>query len=161
MLYGINEVLDLYIFDKHGSFIAKLDSLKESQIYLYEQDEKEVRARLIAKDALLNLNLLKFLQNTKEEKLTDFEHYLRLKELHTITFNAKHKIKKCKLIANGIARRQDNGNDDTYLYEIPNAHIVNSFNSKTTVGDVSVYDLKVEIEPFNEDKDLFKMHLYK
>ena len=35
MKYVANEVLDLYVFDENGKLITKLDSLKESAIYLY------------------------------------------------------------------------------------------------------------------------------
>lgn len=161
MLYTTKDVLELYVFDEEGRFITKLDSLKESAIYLYENNIHNMRARLIAKDALLNIDLLKFIQNVKEEDLTDFERYLKLNDIHTITFNAKNKIKKCKLIAKGLAKRADTQNDDIYFYEIPRAFIVNSFNSETSLDKYSVYDLKVEIDPFNDAEDLFKMHLYR
>ena len=160
MKYGAKEVLDLYVFDENGKFITKLDSLKESAIYLYEYEDG-LRARLIAKDALLDIELLKFIQNTKEKNLTDFDRYLKLNEMHTITFNAKNTYKKCKLIAKSIIRRVESDTDDIYMYEIPDANIVNTFNSKQTGYEPSVYDLKVEIQPFNEAEDLFKMHLYR
>ena len=161
MLYGVKEVLDLYLFDEGGRFITQMNSLKESRIYLYESlllDELE--AVLIAKDALLNIDLLKFIQGTKDDNLTDFERYAQINEIQTITFNAKNKGKKCKLIAKSVMRDLSQ-KDCIYLYEIPNAYIVNSFNSATEHDEVSVYDLKVEIKPYNEEKDLFKMKLYK
>ena len=114
MKYGAKEVLDLYVFDENGKFITKLDSLKESAIYLYEYEDG-LRARLIAKDALLDIELLKFIQNTKEKNLTDFDRYLKLNEMHTITFNAKNTYKKCKLIAKSIIRRVESGTDDIYM----------------------------------------------
>ncbi len=73
-------------------------------------------------------------------------------------------MKACKLIAKSTARRAENEKDyedDIYLYEIPNAQIINSFSSELGMEGVSAYDLIIEILPFNENDDLFKMHLYR
>lgn len=160
MLYGVNEVLDLYVFNEEGKFITQVKSLKESGIYVSDSTESESEAILIAKDALLNIDLLKFIQGTKDDNLTDFERYAKINEVHTITFNAKNKGKKCKLIAKSIMRNL-NQLDNEYLYEIPNAYIVNSFSSVKELDKISDFDLKIEIKPYNEEKDLFQMKIYK
>ena len=160
MLYGVNEVLDLYVFNEEGKFVTQLKSLRESGIYVYDSTESESEAILIAKDALLNIDLLKFIQRIKDDNLTDFERYAKINEVHTITFNAKNKGKKCKLIAKSNIRDLEQ-KDDICLYEIPNAYIVNSFSSFKELDKVSDFDLKIEIKPYNEEKDLFQMKIYK
>lgn len=47
-----------------------------------------------------------------------------------------------------------------YVFD-ENGKFVTSFGSFTSNETVSAYDLKVEIKPYNEEKDLFKMKLCK
>lgn len=159
MKYGVKEIVDLYIFDEEGKLVVKLDTLKKCQLKI--NMDKEIRdGEIFIKDALLNVEFLKFVQSNKEENLSDFERLLKLYEVETITFNVNNDYKKCKVIAKTLLRNTD-GIDKVALYEIPNATIVNNFQISNFYSEVSEFDTLIIFEQFNKAGELARIHIQK
>lgn len=155
MNYGVYDVFDLSVFDNEGKFVTQLKSLKESYLKLNEED-----GELFVSDALLNIDLLKFIQDSKNKELSDFDRVLKLYDTQTITFNNKKKFKECKLIAYTFLREEKDNKDHICVYEIPLAEIIKKLELGGNRTQLSVFDLVFKIKPYNEDGDLFKMHIH-
>lgn len=159
MKFGNYGVFDLLVFDENEKMVAKLDSLKNSKIF---GNNNEIY--VYVKDALLNLDILKFLHVESDNTSSDYQNYLNSPffngNVKTIVFNFKN-IKKCKLIARGTLRREENKKDETYLFDIPLAEIINEFIFDGHMEEISAFDLIFKVNPYNENGDSFKMHLFK
>ncbi|PZT57335.1 hypothetical protein [Paenibacillus silvae] len=156
MKYGQRSVSDLYVFNKNGKLITVLDSLKESYI------DPNNTPILYAKDALLDDSLLEFFNRQVNDNKTDYEKFVsggfeEEKTFKTLVY--RQTTKECKLIAKTEVRDSESGQDRYVYYEIPEASVsnYNSFNSSST--QTSEWDLVFNIKPYNEDKDLFKIHI--
>ncbi|WP_090739391.1 hypothetical protein [Paenibacillus sp. Mc5Re-14] len=151
MKYGQREIIDLTIYDELGNKVAHLDSLKES--YLGKHT-------VFVKDALLDLDLLKFMGKAEDKFVSDYEsESSREKYDTTIVFN-HNTTKPCKLIGKGVIRSQETGRDVEFMYEVPKAEI--SLNYTMIVEsspNVSDHDFSFDILPFNEEGDMYKLHI--
>lgn len=154
MNYGVYQVLDLSVFDKEGKFITQLNSLKESNLSL------DGDGKLFVKDALLNMDFLKFMQDVKEDNITDYDRVLKLYETQTVTFNVKKSTKECKLLALTVARTQEENKDHVFMFEIPNAEIDKRFNMNISGENPSVFDALFMFKPYNDEGDIIKMHIH-
>jgi hypothetical protein len=153
MKYAFRSAVNLKIFDINGKEITSLDTIREHNLYIDENS-----SAILVKDALFDLKLLKFLGKEKNSHNNDYEKCLK-NNVTTIVFN-KESNKKCKLIANCLWRRADNGEDVSCVYEIPNAITTNNIKFESSnYGDPSTNDLIFKIEPYNEYGDLFKLHI--
>lgn len=154
MKFSNFNVLDVSVFDENGELITELNTLKDSQLVI-----QAGVGYLHIVDALLDQDLLEYIGSAEEEKMSDFEkHLLRQKFSKTITFN-KNSNKKCKIIGRGFMRNAEDFKDKEYLFEIPNAEIGSGVDFTGFSEEVSVYDFVFKINPFNEEGDLFKMHI--
>ncbi|MGG1671473.1 hypothetical protein ACIFOE_12635 [Paenibacillus sp. NRS-1783] len=153
MNYGIRDIIDLHVFDQDGKFVATVSTLKKGSISV-------VNRTIRVKDALLNGNLLKFL-NKSENKMSDYDKFFSTTQNYeTIVFNRK--VVNCKLIAEGFYRKDENQEDVLVQYEMPKCSIVSGYDfNHSTVGDADEFDYVFEIKEFNEEGDLFKLHIEK
>ncbi|MBD8836259.1 hypothetical protein IFU39_00300 [Paenibacillus sp. CFBP 13594] len=153
MKLGNRDVVGLHVFDEWGSKVAYLDSLKESKLVTSDEEQ----TILFVKDALLDIELLKFITNEEDQYLNDYESFFNKKTHRTFSF--KKMSKKCKLIAETYYR-STYGEDHYTYFEIPNARISNSIDFYTSsTGNPNDTDIMFIIEPFNEENDLFKIHI--
>jgi hypothetical protein len=157
MKYGLRSVIDLYIYNEKGNLIAVLDSLKESYI-----DTNTVPPILYAKDALLDDSLLEFFNKREDDNRSDYDKFVSKgfeedKPHKTLVY--RQTTKQCRLIAKTEIRESESGQDKMMYYEIPKASVSNydcfDFNEKNP----SEWDLAFKIEAYNEDNDLYKIHI--
>ncbi|WP_063562896.1 hypothetical protein [Paenibacillus sp. O199] len=153
MKLGNRNVIGLHVFDELGNKVTYLDSLKESKLVTSDEEQ----TLLYVKDALLDTQLLKFITNEEEDISSDYESFFHKKTYRTFSF--KKTTRKCKLIAE-TDYRNSLGQDHNTYFEIPNAQIVSSIDFYTSSsGYPSDTDIMFIIEPFNEDNELFKIHI--
>lgn len=152
--YGVYEIMDLMVYDEGGSFITKLNTLKNSAISVDINGE----AYLIAKDALMDIDLLRFVYSDRYKNLSDFDSFINHITNKKITFNNKKLTKPCKLIATSVLRNACNGKDENAYYEIPRAEIVSPFYHESDGVEPSIFDLHFHIEP-NVSGDLLHLHI--
>ncbi|PYY28187.1 hypothetical protein [Paenibacillus illinoisensis] len=154
MKLGNRSVIALHVFDEWGTKVAYLDSLKESKLVTSDEEQ----TILYVKDALMDTYLLEFITNEETDLSTDYESFFKKKAYRTFSF--KKTLKKCKLIAETEHRNSKNGRDHKTYFEIPNAQIASSIDFYTSsIGEPSDTDIMFIIEPFNEDNELFKIHI--
>lgn len=141
-------IIDLYVFDKNESLIAKLNTLKSNKIW-YEDGYYFIGIT----DFAFNLDLQKFIH--EEEKLTDFQ---LIKDKIKTTIKIKPpKSKECKLIGKTLFREQETELDKEVLFEIHNAEIIDpSLNIETTGDNVTEFDYIFKIH-LDEDNNFFKL----
>lgn len=150
--YGVKEILELFVFDMDGNLVVELDTLVNSRIIA------DINCnRIIAVDALLNLDLLRFQQNSNEEDLSDYELTMREINKKPITFNVKNRSKACKLVAKTEIRELGSEEDIEVYFDIPNAEIVSGFDMDIVAYDTSQFDVIFDIKP-DENGDLFSVH---
>jgi hypothetical protein len=155
MKFANREVMDLLVFDLNENMIANLDTLKESK--LFRSDDGLYY--LIAKDALLDENILKFLGTEEVNVKSDMQFYLtENKDGKTITFNSD-KTKQCKLLAITLGRQDLDHVDKKFIFEFPNVEIINDFTFDGVCGSVTAFDLVFKIKKYNENGDVFKLHI--
>ncbi len=158
MKFGNKEVLDILVFDLNENLVTKLDTLLESKLF----KQKEIDGTyyyLIAKDALLDENILKFIGTESNNKQTDMQSYLNNgSNDRTIVFS-KDQSKKCKLLAKTLFRQQTNGEDKAFTFEFPEVSIVSDFSFESVLEKVSAFDLVFKISPYNEFGDMFRLHI--
>lgn len=153
--YGVYKIMDLMVYDKDGSFITKLNTLKNSAISIDTNGE----AYLIAKDALMDIDLLRFVYGDRYKNLSDFDSFINHITNKKITFNNKKLTKPCKLISTSVLRNAYNGKDEIAYYEIQKAEIVSPFYYGSDDGiNPSIFDLHFHIEP-NANGDLLHLHI--
>jgi hypothetical protein len=150
MKYGQKEVLELKIFSDDGKLITTLDTLKQSEIF---------GNHVYVKDALLDRNMLEFIGSVEKLERSDFETQLEKSKFNTtIVFN--HVInKKCKLIGNGIFRQSDTAIDVEFLFEVPMATLKRGLEFEQSNTKVSDFDLYFVMVPYNDNGDLYKIHI--
>lgn len=157
MLFGLCDVIDLMVFNKKGKLLAKLESIKENDLN-YSQYSNE--NYLLIKDALLNTDILEVLGNKESENKNDYEKELSM-ESNTICFGSKKNV-DCKLIGIGYLKETTNGMNVKFKFEIPKAEMVNKLQIKSTCDyndGSSDFDYVFKIYPFNDEGDLFKLHI--
>ncbi|MEC4565523.1 hypothetical protein L8C07_06155 [Paenibacillus sp. CMAA1739] len=153
MNYGIRDIIELHVFDEAGKFVSTITTLKKGSI--------SVANRTIRiKDALLNGDMLKFL-NKSEDTMSDYDKFFsKTQNSETIVFNRR--VVNCKLIAEGFYRKQENQEDVLVQYEMPKCSIVSAYNfNHSNIGDADEFDYVFEIKEFNEEGDIFKLHIEK
>lgn len=150
--YGVKEVIELFVFNEDGKLVTTLNTLRNSNIISNENDDF-----LFVEDALLDINLLRFQQNSETSIEDDFKTVLNQIKGVPVTVNKNNKSKKCKLIAKSIMRDRDTGSDKYIYYEIPNAEILNRFEIDTANCEPSAFDILFKITS-NEDGDLFTIY---
>jgi len=154
MKLGNFNVLDVSIFNEDGKLVTELNTLKNSKVLV-----RQGRGYLHIVDALLDQKLLEFIGSTEEDKASDFEKHLNMQKFSkTITFN-ENLNGQCKVVGKGLMRNADDMKDVEYLFEIPNAEFGGNIDFDGDIDDLSKYDLVFKINPFNEQGDLFKMHI--
>jgi hypothetical protein len=155
MKFGNNEVLDLSIFTEEGNLVTKLDSLKNSSVIITETG----RGYIFIKDALLDQRFLEFLGKVERNEVSDFDKQLN-REAHTttITFNKKLN-KKCRLIGKGLLINPEDCSNKIFTIEVPNATTGKAFELTKEYDYSSEFDFVFTINPFNDDGDLFKLHI--
>ena len=149
--FGSKEICDLLIYDENGNFVVKLDTLKNAKL-----STEVCEGTLIVKDALMNIDFLKFMNNSE----SDFENCNGKNLSQNIIFNADSRFPMdCKLIAITYLRNMD-GYDYKCVYKIPKAIIKNKFMSNMSAGgDPDTFDITFTIKPYNENNDLFEMKI--
>ena len=152
--YGVKEVIDLMVYNEQGELITKLDTLQNSHIIV----DEDGGASLIARDALLDINLLRFAHGNSLVGMSDFDSLLNHVKNNRITFGINNLKKKCKLVATSTMRNPHTMKDETVYYEIPDADILNSFNHEANYDTPSVFDLRFVINP-NSDGELFYLYI--
>lgn len=154
MKFGQNYVFDILIFDKEGVKVTELNTLKNCTLNL-----KTISPHLIAKDALLDLNVLKFIGKDKKNERSDYELAIQKEKYSTTISLTSENYKECKLVVKAFLREQQTGTDRDYLIEIPNAKMYTGISLETKCEDVSDFDLKFNIYPYSEHGDLVKIHI--
>jgi hypothetical protein len=155
MKFGNREIMDLLVFDLNENLVTKLDTLKESRLFKDEGDTYY----LFAKDALLDENILKFIGYQEEIEVSDMKSYLNdNKDDRTITFNSK-RWKQCKLLAVTLGRQQTDCIDKKFIFEFPQVDIMNNFSFHGVTSEVSAFDLVFRINKYNDNGDVFKLHI--
>lgn len=154
MKFGQFQALEVAIFDEEGKVVTILDTLKNSYLSI-----KDNRGYLFVKDALLDKELLKFIGKTEVDNSSDFDKLLKKqKYATTITFNRSLK-RRCKIIGNGLLRNSSDFKDQEFLFEIPEATFGGDLDFISDCDNVSEFDFVFKIYPFNDNGDLFKMHI--
>jgi hypothetical protein len=154
----ISDVINLYVYDEKGKNVANLTTLTKGD-FLFE--EKEGEYKLYVNTPELNLSLLKFLGEFKEESKTDWEKMKTFSGNDTKTLEfGKQDIKHCKLFANTISYDSETNkvNLDLY-YEIPKCTIKRNVNFLHTCDKVSGFDYVFTIIPYDEKGNSFKLHI--
>lgn len=157
MKYGQRSIIDLYVFDKNGTLVTVLDSLKESHI-----NQNKAHPVLYAKDALLDDFLLEFFNRRESDNKTDYEKFVsngfeEEKSLKTLVY--RQTTKECKLIAKAVIRDSQSSLERYMYYEVPEASVSNFNSFDFSETQVSDWDLVFNINPYNGDGDLYKIHI--
>lgn len=157
MKYGQRSIIDLCVFNKDGTLVTVLDSLKES--FINQSKDNPV---LYAKDALLDDSLLEFFNKRERDNKTDYEKFVlngfeEKKSLKTLVH--RQTTKECKLIAKAVVRDEESGLDRCMYYEIPEASVSNYSNFEFSGTKVSEWDLMFSIKPYSDEGDLYKIHI--
>ncbi|KAF6620589.1 hypothetical protein G7L40_20705 [Paenibacillus polymyxa] len=153
MNYGIRDIIELHVFDEAGNFISTINTLKKGSISVANRTIR-------VKDALLNGDMLKFLNKSEDTKSDYDKFFSKTQNCETIVFNRR--VVNCKLIAEGFYRKQENQKDVLVQYEMPKCSIVSAYNfNHSYMGDADDFDYVFEIKEFNEKGDLFKLHIEK
>lgn len=157
MKFGYNEVLEVSVFDKDGSLVTTLDTLKSSSIHLSENGI----FRLIIKDALIDDKLLKFLGREEKDESTDFEKYLKKQKYGTTIAFGRSIEKFCKLIGRGVLREVSTKKDKEFIFEIPNGITGKDLNITKEYDNENPSDFGFvfEARPFNDEKDQIRIHI--
>lgn len=150
--YGVKDVVELYVFDENSDLVTVLDNLIESEIVSNEESDY-----IFVKNALLNIDLLRFQQNSQDEKKDDYKTILNHIKGVPVVINRNNKNKKCKLIAKSMIRNAPTSEDEWVYYEIPSAEITNRFEVVTNNCEPSAFDTLFKILP-SENGDLFTIH---
>lgn len=154
MKYGWREVIDLSIYNDKGSFITKLDTLKNSYIGI-----KNGQGIVKVTDALFNQYLMAFLSKYEDNTKSDFEKDITNEpQKDTYVFNINQK-RSCKLIGTTHFKRNEDHKDIKVTFEIPNAITGNSMKFSADGIEVTPFDLIFEISPFNDEGDIMKLHI--
>lgn len=155
----ISDVIDLEIYDKDGSLITKINSLKKGKLKLHEAEE----TYLIVEDALLNIELLKQLGEEEDEtELSDFDKSFKDNDETIIKFNNKKYSTEVKIIGRGIVHNAEN-NSVSYNFRliIPKAELIrrHEINFENTVSYNPKYVFK--LHPYNSNEDVFQLRFKK
>ena len=158
MKFGSREVLDVAIFDENNRLVTVLDSLSKSGIEITDDGI----GYLVIKDALFDEKLLEFIGRKHKDNVSDYDNFLNKRnKVNTIIFN-KNIEKNCRVIAKGIIRKSEDQTDVNITYEIPSATTANNIKLLEANGyEPSEFDLLIKIYQYNNDGDLFKMHIEK
>lgn len=155
--YEFHAVMTIDVYDRDDNFITSLHTLKDSYIKI----DKDRSAYIIAKDALLDIKLLRFIHNDKYNKFSDYETFIKNSLDKKITFNNKIDKKPCKLIAWSFTVDYDTNEKETLYCEIPKAEIVVSYlHEACGHGAPSSFDIKFNINA-DHNGDLFNMYVLK
>ena len=151
-------VVNVMVFDKEGKFLANLDTLKVNSLSYnteYLGNNNSNSNCLLIKDLAINTNMLG--QLGEEEKLSDYDNLLG-GNAKTFAFGSKSNI-PCKIICSGSFKEGDTHKNIIFKIEIPNAEMVNTLNIQSNNEHTFGFDYKFYINPFNDKKDLFKLHI--
>lgn len=150
--YGVKEVVELFVFNEDGKLVTTLDTLRNSRIASSEDDDF-----IFVEDALLDIDLLRFQQNSEMDMVDDFKTVLNQIKGVPVKVNKNNKSKKCKLIAKSALRNRETGADKYIYYEIPNAEIINSLEIDTSNCELSTFDILFKIIT-DDNGDLFTIY---
>lgn len=150
--YGVKEVVELFVFNEDGKLVTTLDTLRNSRIASSEDDDF-----IFVEDALLDIDLLRFQQNSEMDMVDDFKTVLNQIKGVPVKVNKNNKSKKCKLIAKSALRSRETGADKYIYYEIPNAEIINSLEIDTSNCELSTFDILFKIIT-DDNGDLFTIY---
>ena len=154
MKIGMFSIFDLIIFDANGSLIANLNTLKYGELI-----QNKDATCLVVKNALLDLEILKFLHKHEITHTNDYERMLngKIENTTTIIFNRQVKTIDCKLIAKGLMQSANIKNIE-YTLEIPCACIRNNIRMEWFEDKISKNDLVIFIKDYNDAGDMIKLH---
>ncbi|KAF6565300.1 hypothetical protein G9G63_09070 [Paenibacillus sp. EKM202P] len=82
MNYGVRDIIELHVFDEAGNFISTISSLKKGSISVVN---RTIRVR----DALLNGDMLKFLNKSEDTKSDYDKFFSKTQNCETIVFNRR------------------------------------------------------------------------
>ena len=147
MKIGMFSIFDLIIFDANGSLIANLNTLKYGELI-----QNKDATCLVIKDALLDLDVLKFLHKHEITHTNDYERMLRgkVENTTTIIFNRQVKTIDCKLIAKGLMQSANIKNIE-YTLEIPCVCIRNNVKLEWFEDKIKTNDLVIFIKDYNDN----------
>jgi len=146
MKYGSKEVLDLQVFDKDGKYITKIDTAVTSKFKVYYDKTKNKRVcEILVKDALLNFDLLEFINDYKEDTKSDFQKVLSQMQTKSLSFKEKIISKECKLIAQLVMVNQETGERVEPRIKAEKAFISDDFQINGDSIQSYDFDLKFEI----------------
>lgn len=146
---GFKDLFNIYVFTEDGKYITELNTINEFQL---------IGQRLAIKDALFNMDLMRFLLDNKEET-TDYDMFLKKISPKEIVFSKKKKYKKVKLVALGKTRNL-NGEDIDCVLNMPNVEMYYSNNMSLDGSNPFKVVIEFEIKEYNEDGDLYGMKFY-
>lgn len=137
--YGLNQVVEVSVFDTNDNLVTTLNTIKESSLYYDENFDSYI---LHAVDALLDKNLLRFLG--EENKQTDFEKQITNQKTTSITIKKRSPI-NVKLIAKSslIDKETRKGKDVTIV--MPNASILSKPVFTKVAEEVSAFDVVFQV----------------
>jgi hypothetical protein len=149
MKFAQKEVYDLLVFDNNEELVSNLDSLTQVDIVYSEKDETYF---VIAKDALLNTDFLKFVG--KENKQTELQKALGKKNSISV---GKSNNKVCKLIAKSLIRNIETEIDQEIVLEFPSVKVVSKPSFVGSIYKVTEFDAIFEVIPV--DGEFYKIHI--
>ena len=107
---------------------------------------------MVIKDALLDLDVLKFLHKHEITHTNDYERMLngKIENTTTIIFNRQVKTIDCKLIAKGLMQSANIKNIE-YTLEIPCVCIRNNVKLEWFEDKIKTNDLVIFIKDYNDN----------
>lgn len=150
MKFGQREVYDVLVFNQNEESVANLDTLKRVQIYYSEANDSYF---LIARDALLNTDFLKFIGKT--ENKSDYHAILDNKTKISI---GNYKTPTCKLIAKSKIRQIETGIDQEIIIEFPKVKVLSKPSFTGDGSETSEFDVVFKIVQ-QENGDYYNIYI--
>ncbi|WP_079709752.1 hypothetical protein [Paraliobacillus ryukyuensis] len=151
MKYGIKDVIDFHVFNENGDLITKIHSSVENKLV---QDSDRNTSYLMVKDALLDIDLLKFMSK-QDSTRSDYEVALS-KNKETVEIGGNGII-PCKIVGYGLARMYECEADVEFMVDIPVAQIVNKHDFSLNGVDPSEFDIIFQILPYNDQGTFYNL----
>ena len=142
-------VYDLAVFDTEENLIVDFNTMRDVEVFF---DEKEDTYFVVARDALLNTDFLKFIGESKKQ--TDLEKYLGKSNKIKIK---RRSTKKCKLVAKTVMLNPDSNKDVKVTLEFPLVETDTTLSLRGNTEIVSEFDVVFKVIPI--DDEYFEIHI--
>lgn len=152
--FATRDVMDVYVFDENGGYVASLDHLYHSKIF-QEWDTDKERCYLVLDSQIYNMELLSYIYGNS--KMSEYERYLQ--HFTKTTFNISGNIvnKKCKFLATGYFKSTEDEIID-YVISAENATIKYGFSIKSGYKNIKPYDIVIELDK-DDKNNFYQLHI--